>query len=401
MASKSGVSELDNVGTTWVRVASTKLATGNQPHPEKGNPPLHLATSACFLISSAFSHSHDVRSSFSHSRPFISGIFEAKDLFDFVQNPEHWTAEIDGQGRQVLRRGVARVEGAEPFLANTTIVYIKSFDAIDIFAQHIKGHEAFQKLAAARGLDLYALDKFKEAGTLFNNHRFILRIPRPLKPCQPICVARFPKMLSLADCEELFHRWDALMNPSDNHRFTFHSPDPDNRSATPAAHFGCWSHSQKAPYVTADSRQEDPVMEERVAHFLKYVCESVVPQAGKMLHKIAPEQVEIAKKVEKRCVQKCGKVLTSRKWLRFKYFATLAVKEGSSEKAHLDFLDTKELATLALEVGTHKTTSFFVLPQLGLKIEFCPGASGKGLPSHRPSLSVDESHRGSLSCETS
>lgn len=57
----------------------------------------------------------------------------------------------------------------------------------------------------------------------------------------------------------------------------------------------------------------------------------------------------------------------------FKTFVCFAVKEGSSELGHCDFMDSDEYLTFTFSIGTYTSPSYLVLPQLGFKIELRPG----------------------------
>ena len=56
-------------------------------------------------------------------------------------------------------------------------------------------------------------------------------------------------------------------------------------------------------------------------------------------------------KFVRHCDEQLGEALGSRKWLRFKHFITMAVKEGSSERSHLDLQDWKDWLTLVISIG--------------------------------------------------
>ena len=82
------------------------------------------------------------------------------------------------------------------------------------------------------------------------------------------------------------------------------------------------------------------------------------------------------------CDEQLGEALSSRKWLRFKHFITMAVKEGSSEQSHLDLQDLQDWLTLVILIGTYTGDSFFILPQLGLKVNMRPGDCVVFLSNH-------------------
>ncbi|VDC03684.1 unnamed protein product [Peniophora sp. CBMAI 1063] len=325
----------------------------------------------------------------------VASLLKGLEMFDIGHNPEKGVAKAgpDGTpargvriraGQRMRRDGVmTRTEGPA-WMKSTTIANVKDWLGLDIYNKWVKSRERMVSDAVSHKISTTDHTRYPAISEIIPNlkKRFILRIPPELNPPQPVCLARWPGSIKREEAKRLFQLWDDLVNPSDGRAFVFHTPDADNRSATPAAHFGCWCHYTNTPHITADSLPEDPIVAERLRLFLEYVGATIVPAAGNILEQIAPAQLGVVNKLQEYCLEECGESLRSRKWLQFQYFVTMAVKEGSSEKSHLDLMDWKDWLTLVFSIGTYESDSFFVLPQLGLKVNMRPGDGIAFLSNH-------------------
>ncbi|KAK7006115.1 hypothetical protein R3P38DRAFT_2793880 [Favolaschia claudopus] len=151
----------------------------------------------------------------------------------------------------------------------------------------------------------------------------------------------------------------------------------------PGYHFGIWQHYALLPYITLDSLQGDLkgdrylLVIQRMDEFLSLVKKYIVPAVERMLQWYAPQQIQILEPVYEKVLETLGPQLHERPALNFGgLFFTIAAKEGSSERIHLDFFDAHGLVTFIFIVSRRGSTwsgGDFIAPQLGGRIPFRGG----------------------------
>ncbi|KAJ7105050.1 hypothetical protein C8R43DRAFT_963721 [Mycena crocata] len=185
---------------------------------------------------------------------------------------------------------------------------------------------------------------------------------------------RFSNILSDAACAKFLALFDemaatAIKYPAADHR----------RSDTPALHFGVWGLFSGKPHITADSiqvrvREKDrPTVIAAIDALLAEVKKSFIPVAERLMHRHAPEQERMGKRVHDRNVYWLSAEFALRPALDFgTLFSSMAVKEGSSSKIHIDWNDNLSKYALIWVVG-HFTGAEFCVPQLYMRIPLRQG----------------------------
>ncbi|KAJ7601762.1 hypothetical protein DFH06DRAFT_1116517 [Mycena polygramma] len=156
----------------------------------------------------------------------------------------------------------------------------------------------------------------------------------------------------------------------------------DTRSDTPGFHFGIWNHYMGYPQITGDTNQtafkgdpSDVIV--WLNRFLLLIKNHLVPKARAILQEYAPQQLAILQPVHERVKSHLGPELAARPQVDWDgVFFAAAVKEGQSEKIHIDFNDPLALLTFIFVMsrpGSQWEGGEFCCPQLGHKIPFRGG----------------------------
>ncbi|KAJ7082875.1 hypothetical protein B0H15DRAFT_785402, partial [Mycena belliarum] len=145
-----------------------------------------------------------------------------------------------------------------------------------------------------------------------------------------------------------------------------------------ALHIGSWSIFSSEPHITRDSLQKalknpGPTLE-AMDRMCTHIKQYVVPKLEALMRKYAPEQIRVQERIY-RWVRACiGTELDMRPALDFGgLFFTIAVKEGSSERIHIDWNDNLHKYALIFCVGDYEGGEFCV-PQLNMKVPLRPGS---------------------------
>lgn len=204
----------------------------------------------------------------------------------------------------------------------------------------------------------------------------------------PYLMLRLDSIISPWNREEILAAWDKVQVASPHHLIQREGA----RSSTPAYHWGVWEATAKKPYITRESREQTPEAIASIDKLLGLVKKLVVPKVIKVTKEYLPDQwirqerlvyiMSIPKalylpvknfRAYKRVQVWLGKELALRPALDFHgAFFTVAVKEGVSEKIHIDFNDGKNTITWIWAVGDWEGAEF-VAPQVGIQVPVRPG----------------------------
>ncbi|KJA16329.1 hypothetical protein HYPSUDRAFT_58275 [Hypholoma sublateritium FD-334 SS-4] len=186
----------------------------------------------------------------------------------------------------------------------------------------------------------------------------------------PNLVMRFDNVIKPRINDLVVKAWDEVLNAG----LTFPKADP-NRSATPALHLGAWSINQSKPIITAHSRAPAQSKEAEIAidKFLKIINKYVAPMVTTFFKNEFPVQYGRQQRAHEHVSHKLREEFTKRPELDFGgAFFTVAVKEGSSERIHIDFNDDIKNVAFVVPFGDF-TGADLCLPQLNTRVPISAG----------------------------
>ncbi|KJA16317.1 hypothetical protein HYPSUDRAFT_71417 [Hypholoma sublateritium FD-334 SS-4] len=217
------------------------------------------------------------------------------------------------------------------------------------------------------GIDPTTLPRAPESGRLQYALEETQITPEGLPPN---LLMRFDNVISPEVNRRVVHAWDKVLDAG----ITFPKADP-NRSATPALHLGSWSINQAKPIITAHSRAptQSKEAEKAIDAFLKTVNKYVAPRIETFFKDNFPDQYNRQKRAYQHVACKLKNAYTSRPELNFGgTFFTVAVKEGSSERVHIDFNDDCKNVAFVVPFGDFQGADLCV-PQLKTRVPVLPG----------------------------
>ncbi|KAJ7716675.1 hypothetical protein DFH07DRAFT_973849 [Mycena maculata] len=159
-------------------------------------------------------------------------------------------------------------------------------------------------------------------------------------------------------------------------------PEADfRRSGTAALHLGVWSLYARQPRITADSHQtmiSNSTQRARVVAAIDALCMIVkvhiVPKLVELMDEYVPGQSRVQNRIHERVTRLLEEDFRQRPTMDFgPVFYTMAVKEGSSERIHVDWNDNIHKYALIFCAGDY-TGGEFCVPQLNIRIPLRPGA---------------------------
>ncbi|KAJ7177726.1 hypothetical protein C8R46DRAFT_1029328 [Mycena filopes] len=187
---------------------------------------------------------------------------------------------------------------------------------------------------------------------------------------------RLAHIIPIPILDELLARWDHLIRMG----LKFPKPDP-NRSRTAAVHLGVWGLFGTCPRITADSLQKDisdPVQRalvlEAMDAMLQHLKAKIITKITPALDELIPEHVRLQDRLRAHAERLLRKEFAARPALNFGgLFFTIAIKEGSSERIHIDWNDCLQKYALIFCAGDY-TGGDFCIPQLKIRIPLRPGS---------------------------
>ncbi|KAF8220630.1 hypothetical protein L208DRAFT_1332732 [Tricholoma matsutake] len=201
----------------------------------------------------------------------------------------------------------------------------------------------------------------------------ILTIPMPesqrsLNPQHPpYLLLRLDSLLSPRKQGIILCAWDQVQATSPRHLIKHEGV----RSTTPAYHWGAWEVTASRPYITMESHRQTPEAILSIDNLLDMVKKHIVAKIIKVTKEYLPNQW--IRQERQRVLAWLGKELTDRPALDYgRAFFAIAVKEGTSEKIHIDWNDGKNTITWLGAVGDWEGAEF-AMPQLGIIVPFRPG----------------------------
>ncbi|KAJ6616092.1 hypothetical protein B0H10DRAFT_2038796 [Mycena sp. CBHHK59/15] len=191
----------------------------------------------------------------------------------------------------------------------------------------------------------------------------------------PFEVGRFPGVITPYVQKLLLKAFDRLkaLKPE-------YGPIEPQRSMTPAQHFGIWEHYLSHPIITGDSRQTKAMLARRldlvdaIHHLCGVIKEHILPKLQEIADWYFPGQRRTQDEIHRRIRKYLSRELEE--YPNFDFlglFTTIAVKEGSSERVHVDWGDNLHRYAFVFTAGDYIGGDFCV-PQLGNRIAVPPGA---------------------------
>ncbi|KAJ6583290.1 hypothetical protein B0H10DRAFT_1748541, partial [Mycena sp. CBHHK59/15] len=191
----------------------------------------------------------------------------------------------------------------------------------------------------------------------------------------PFDIGRFPDVFSNRAQWELIRAFDAVkaLEPS-------YGAAEAQRSDSPALHLGIWERYTSRPIITGDSRQIKAPVHKRakLVDALHYLCGVVkvyfLPKVRAIVEWYYPGQEWVWKAMHARILKYLGRDLA--KYPNFDFggvITTFAVKEGGSEKIHIDWFDNMNMFAWVTAVGDFVGANF-CSPQLGGQMACKPGS---------------------------
>ncbi|KAJ7781298.1 hypothetical protein B0H16DRAFT_1497863 [Mycena metata] len=192
----------------------------------------------------------------------------------------------------------------------------------------------------------------------------------------PWLAIRLAHIIPIPLLDELLHRWDHLVSMG----LKFPKPDP-NRSRTAAVHLGVWGLFGSVPRITADSLQKGiKSLAKRGAvlrsmdKMLRFLMNRIVDKVENALNEIIPDHARLQDRLRAHAERLLRKEFARRPSLNFGgLFFTVAIKEGASERIHIDWNDCLQKYALIFCAGEY-TGGDFCIPQLNIRIPLGPGS---------------------------
>ncbi|KAJ6610031.1 hypothetical protein B0H10DRAFT_2061698 [Mycena sp. CBHHK59/15] len=169
----------------------------------------------------------------------------------------------------------------------------------------------------------------------------------------PFEVGRFPGVITPYVQKLLLKAFDRLkaLKPE-------YGPIEPQRSMTPAQHFGIWEHYLSHPIITGDSRQikamlaRRPDLVDAIHHLCELIKEHILPKLQEIVDWYFPGQRRTQD--ELRICKYLSRDLEE--YPNFDFlglFTTIAVKEGSSERVHVDWGDNLHRYAFVFTAGDY------------------------------------------------
>ncbi|KAF8146144.1 hypothetical protein K438DRAFT_1870444 [Mycena galopus ATCC 62051] len=188
-------------------------------------------------------------------------------------------------------------------------------------------------------------------------------------------IGRFPEVFSNRAQFELIRAFDRVkaLGPA-------YGPAEAQRSVSPALHLGVWERYTSKPIITGDSRQIDAPVDkrEKLVDALHDLCGVVkaywLPKIRAIVEWYYPGQEWVWEAMHARILKHLGRDLA--KYPNFDFggmITTLAVKEGGSEKIHVDWFDNMNMFAWVTAVGDFEGADL-CSPQLGGRMPCKPGS---------------------------
>ncbi|KAJ3543286.1 hypothetical protein NMY22_g3198 [Coprinellus aureogranulatus] len=184
-------------------------------------------------------------------------------------------------------------------------------------------------------------------------------------------LVRLADVISPALQKRVLNLWDRIV--AAGLKFPKHK-NADNRSSTPAVHFGIWHHSSPVPMVTSDTRNQNPVVLSLLKELMTIIKTDIAPIIKSAIETYSPAVWPTQEKAHayvKANIREGDQGLADCVDFGGSFF-TVAMKEGSSERLHIDFNDHPSSLTWLVPFGDW-TGGDFVAPQLGQVVPVRPG----------------------------
>ncbi|KAE9387620.1 hypothetical protein BT96DRAFT_1079083 [Gymnopus androsaceus JB14] len=155
-------------------------------------------------------------------------------------------------------------------------------------------------------------------------------------------------------------------------------PDQNRASVTRSLHFGIWEKFAKKPQITWETQNQSQEVSELLQQFLSIISCEIAPAVAQLYKKFYPSEWEIQKMAWDRVSRLLTKPLQNMPYLDFHgAFFAIAVKQGCSDRDHLDWGDDLEAMTFITAVDEWEGADLQT-PELGFCFPLCQGELGAG-----------------------
>ncbi|KAF9060089.1 hypothetical protein BDP27DRAFT_1234659 [Rhodocollybia butyracea] len=148
-----------------------------------------------------------------------------------------------------------------------------------------------------------------------------------------------------------------------------------NRASKPSLHLGIWEKLSSTPFVTSETwKKQNPRVRELIAELLSMISKEVAPRMVSLLKVYHPDVwARQENRILARVHRKLAQELKEKPWLDFQgAFFALSIREGCSDRNHIDWSDDKEGRSWVTGVGSWKGASLRT-PELGMETPVAPG----------------------------
>ncbi|KIL57144.1 hypothetical protein M378DRAFT_88260 [Amanita muscaria Koide BX008] len=178
-------------------------------------------------------------------------------------------------------------------------------------------------------------------------------------------VKKFGVVVSEGRMEEIREKWKMFMETGAKPSSVKHT----GRGIKPAFHFGIWRRYQSIPFITKDSNSKNENQNVASDAFLMLIRNSFAREIATFTEHYSPKLWAKQKGISSYLSQ--FQHISCRKALDFQSaFTAVAVKEGNSERIHIDSND--QGITWVLPIGEWEGGNL-VFPQLGLEVPLRSG----------------------------
>ncbi|KAJ7018774.1 hypothetical protein C8F04DRAFT_1277159 [Mycena alexandri] len=187
----------------------------------------------------------------------------------------------------------------------------------------------------------------------------------------PWLAIRLAHIIPIPLLNELLHLWDHLVSMG----LKFPKLDP-NRSHTVAVHLSVWGLFGWSPRITKGitNRAKREAVLRSMDKMLWFLTKRIVRQMENALDEIIPEHARLQDCLRAHAKRLLCKEFNRRPSLNFGgLFFTVAIKEGASERIHINWNNCLQKYALIFCAGNY-TGADFCIPQLNIHIPLGPGS---------------------------
>lgn len=184
-------------------------------------------------------------------------------------------------------------------------------------------------------------------------------------------IMRFDEVIPKDINDKLWSKWCEMRKTL--RRF---EQDQNTRDVEPQLHAGMWAHYRDHEYVISDTYKQSPEAKAHLKEFLAILRDNVVPRIWALLRRHDPDTFKRHMHVRDTLAKKAGFMsdMSDFPWIDFGgAFYAMAIKDGGSQKIHLDWMDHSGTYAWILNIGPSWKGGDLCFPQLGKRVPTRPG----------------------------